>query len=465
MIHIIKNNSCWRALVLSLTCAGMLSACGSDSDNEVIKSVSQEQKVAITGTVVKGTLASAIVQLFKASDLATPIATTSTGTNGEYELTYTVMKGENFGTLIVKVSVDDDTTMVCDADECDGVANGSTLVATELGVLELSTHLAIDANQNDQVNVNDVPINTLTTVATSIILAETSDSDLSAMTLSSLSSLQKEVTLVVMSALGVSTDVGTNLFDINLPDASDIPNGLSSLNTESSQQGLVTQLSMLNASFAANADIDAAIKTFSQHISSSINSAEFSADLTTFLAGLQTQYNDLFSLLTSLDGGLPTDLTIPGFDPVPFPHNISFVDGGIVIDPSTPTDDGDIVIDPGTPTDDGDIVIDPGTTTGDWTLTIMGTVTVTSPITITTDIPTVTVNDVPAPASDSTSEIENIFSNQIGSTPGVTVSNLSFRMTENTANRVVVEYSATISVEAGGITSTQTQNLVYTWTK
>ena len=95
----------------------------------------------------------------------------------------------------------------------------------------------------------------------------------------------------------------------------------------------------------------------------------------------------------------------------------------------------------------------------------MGTVTVTSPITITTDIPTVTVNDVPAPASDSTSEIENIFSNQIGSTPGVTVSNLSFRMTENTANRVVVEYSATISVEAGGITSTQTQNLVYTWTK
>ena len=62
MIHIIKNNSAWRALVLSLTCAGMLSACGSDSDNEVIKSVSQEQKVAITGTVVKGTLASAIVQ-------------------------------------------------------------------------------------------------------------------------------------------------------------------------------------------------------------------------------------------------------------------------------------------------------------------------------------------------------------------------------------------------------------------
>lgn len=452
MIQIIKNNSGWRALLLSLTCAGMLSACGSDSDNEVIKSVSQEQKVAITGTVVKGTLASAIVKLFKASDLAIPIATTITGTNGEYELTYTAMKGENSGTLIVKVSVDDDTTMVCDADECDGVANGSTLVATELGVLELSTHLAIDANQNDQVNVNNVPVNTLTTVATSIILAETNDSDLSAMTLSNLSSLQKEVTLVVMAALGVSTDVGTNLFDINLPDASDIPNGLSTLNTESSQQGLVSQLSMLNASFAASADIDAAIKTFSQHISSSINSAEFSADLTTFLAGLQTQYNDLFSLLNSLDGGLPTDLEIPGFDSVSFPDNISFVDGGIVIDPSTPTDGSGIVI-------------DPDSTTGDWTLTIMGTVTVTSPITITTDIPTVTVNDVPAPASDSTSEIENIFSNQIGSTPGVTVSNLSFSMTENTANRVVVEYSATISVEVDGITSTQTQNLVYTWTK
>lgn len=439
MIHIIKNNSCWRALVLSLTCAGMLSACGSDGDSEVIESVTQEQKVAITGTVVKGTLASAIVKLFKASDLVTPIATTSTRTNGEYELNYTAMKGENSGTLIVKVSVGDDTTMVCDANECGGVANGAILVATELGVLELSTHLVIDANQNDQVNVNNVPVNTLTTVATSIILTETSNSDLSAMTLSSLSSLQKEVTLVVMAALGVSTDVGTNLFDINLPDASDIPNGLFTLNTESSQQGLVSQLSMLNASFAANADIDAAIKTFSQHISSSINNAEFSTDLTTFLTGLQSQYNDLFSLLNSLDGGLPIDLEVPGFDPVSFPHNISFVDGGIVIDP--------------------------GTTTGDWTLTIMGTVTVTSPITITTDIPTVTVNDVPAPASDSTSEIENIFSNQIDSTPGVTISNLSFSMTENTANRVVVEYSATISVEVDGITSTQTQNLVYTWTK
>ena len=445
MIHIIKNNIAWKALVSSLICISMLSACGSGDDSDDVTSNPKQsvtQEVSITGIAVKGTLVSAIVELFKANDLDTPIAVTSTGTNGEYELTYLGQKGEDSGTLIVKVSVGDNTTMVCDADECNGVANGASLTAAELGSLELITHLVIDATQNEKVNVNNIPINTLTTAATNVLLADISISELSTMTQSSLSTLQKSLTQLVMTGLGMAENSDINLFDINLPDASDIPNGLSVFNIQSSQQGLVTQLSMLNASFAAKTDISSAINTFSQLITDANENEEFSTELAGFLTNLRAEYNDLFSLLNSLDGGLPTDLVLPDFVQLTFPD----IDDGVVIDP------------------DGDIIIDPETTTGDWTLTIFGTVTVTSPITITTDIPSITVNDIAAPSSEDTTEIERIFNDQVSS-QGVTVSNLSFNMTENTENKIVIEYNATITVTESGVTVTQTQNLIYTWTK
>ena len=169
---------------------------------------------------------------------------------------------------------------------------------------------------------------------------------------------------------------------------------------------------------------------------------EFSADLIAFLTNLRSEYEDLYSLLNSVDGGLPSGITLPDFVEISFPD-----------------DDGTIIIDP-----DGGIEIDPDVDTGDWTLTIVGTVTVTSPITITTNIPEVTVNNIAAPAANDTSEIERIFNEQV-STEGITVSNLSFNMTENSANKVVIEYTATISVTESGVTLTQTQNLTYTWTK
>ena len=433
-----KNNAVWKALVFGFICAGMLSACGSGGDsNEDIVPLDTTQDVTISGTAIKGTLASAVVELFKTSDLTLAIATTTTNANGEYELQYVANKGEALGTLVIKVSVDDDTTMVCDADECDGVANGASLTAVEIGLLELTTNLVIDANQNAQVQVTEVPVNTLTTIATSVLLAETSSADLANMTKSDLMVLQNEITQLVLAALGVEANI--NLFDINLPDASNIPSGLSTLNIAADLQGLVSQLSLLNASFAANADINAGISLFYQLIASSIVSADFNEDLQDYLANLRVNYNDLFALLNSLDGGLPTGLTIPNFEQVDFPDNISFVDGSVVVDPESPT--------------------------GDWTLTISGSVTVTSPVTITTALPAITINDVAAPTANDTNEIESIFNDQIASTPGVTVSNLSFNIIENTANRVVIEYSAIISATLGGVSSSQTQNLVYTWTR
>lgn len=449
MISMIKNNVVWKGVVSSLICVSMLSACGSGSDSAespstttppVTPSVTQE--VSISGTAIKGTLVSAVVELFKADNLTTPIAVTSTGVNGEYELTYTGQKGENSGTLIVKISVDDDTTMICDADECDGIANGASLTAAELGALELLTHLVIDASQNDEVTISDIPVNTLTTTGTSILLADISTADLSAMTEASLTSLQKSLTELIIAGLGVTENADVNLFDINLPDASDLLNGLSAFNIPTSQQGLVSQLSQLNASFAANTDINSAINNFSQLLNDANEEVEFSADLIAFLTNLRSEYEDLYSLLNSVDGGLPSGITLPDFVEISFPD-----------------DDGTIIIDP-----DGGIEIDPDVDTGDWTLTIVGTVTVTSPITITTNIPEVTVNNIAAPAANDTSEIERIFNEQV-STEGITVSNLSFNMTENSANKVVIEYTATISVTESGVTLTQTQNLTYTWTK
>lgn len=439
----IKNNIVLKLMISSLMCISLLSACGgSGGGNTAASSATPDpapvtptpdvtQDVTITGTAIKGTLVSAVVELFKASDLVTPIAVTSTGLNGEYELTYTGTKGDNFGTLVIKVSVDDSTTMVCDAGDCNGMANGTILNFAEIGNLELWTHLVIDASQTAQINITNLPVNTLTTAATSLLLENTSTADLSAMTESSLLDLQQELTQVLLTALGVVTDAEINLLNINLPDASDIPLGLTNFNVAANLQGLVSQLSILNASFAANADINTAISTFSQLVTAFNGSNELSADLTTFVANLRAEYDDLFGLLNSLDGGLPTGITFPDF--------IQF-------------------------TNDGGIVIDPETTTGDWTLTIAGTVTVTSPITITTDIPPITVNNIAAPTAGDTSQIENIFNEQV-SAQGVTVSNLSFTITEETANKVVIEYSATISVTESGITVTQTHNLVYTWTR
>jgi hypothetical protein len=447
MIDIIKNNIVYKGVVSSLICMSLLSACGgSGGDSSAGIGTTPDptptptpvvtQDVTITGTAIKGTLISAVVELFNANDLETPIAVTSTGSNGEYELTFTGTKGDNLGTLVIKVSVDDNTTMICDAGDCNGVSNGATLTLAEIGNLELWTHLVIDASQTAQVNVTDLPVNTLTTAATSVLLANTSASELSAMTEASLLDLQQELTQALLAALGVVTDADINLLNINLPDATNIPLGLTNFNVASNLQGLISQLAILNASFAANADINTAISTFSELVIVSNGSEEFSADLITFLTNLRAEYDDLFGLLNSLDGGLPAGITLPDFVQITFP-------------------DGN---------GDGGIIIDPDNTTGDWTLTIVGTVTLTSPITITTDIPPITVNNIAAPSSGDTTEIENIFNEQV-SAQGVTVSNLSFTITEETANKVVIEYTATISVTEAGVTVTQTQNLVYTWTK
>lgn len=447
MIDIIKKNIVYKGLVSSLICMSLLSACGgsgggnSAGGGETSTATPTPtpvvtQDVTISGTAIKGTLVSAVVELFKASDLVTPIATAKTGSSGEYELTYSGTKGDNFGTLVIKVSLDDSTTMVCDAGDCDGVANGATLTKVEIGALELWTHLVIDASQSGQVTITDLPVNTLTTAATSLLLASKSTSDLSAMTESSLLELQKELTQALLAALGVVTDADINLLNINLPDASDIPVGLTNFNVASDLQGLVSQLSLLNASFAANADINNAITTFSELVSEYDSNEEFSADLSAFLTNLHAEYNDLFGLLNSLDGGLPTGITLPDFVQITLPND--HTDGGIIIDPETAI--------------------------GDWTLTVTGTVTVSSPITITTDIPTITLNNTAAPSSGDTADIENIFNEQV-SAQDVKVTNLSFTVTEETANKVVIEYTATISATEAGITVTQTQNLVYTWTR
>ena len=453
MKDIIKNNVIWKGVVASLICMSLLSACGGSGGDSTTGSGATPnpapvtpdpvtpdpvtpdpvvtQDVSITGTAIKGTLASAVVELFEANDLETPIAVTSTGENGEYELTFTGTKGESFGTLVIKISVNDNTTMICDAGDCNGVANGAILNFAEIGNLELWSHLVIDASQSDTVTVTQIPVNTLTTAATSLLLANTSASELSAMTESNLLVLQDELTQVLLAALGIVADADINLLNINLPDASNIPLGLTNFNVASNLQGLISQLAMLNASFAANEDINSGVSTFSQLVTAFNGSDELSIDLTSFVTNLRTEYGDLFALLNSLDGGLPTGVTIPDF--------IQFMD-------------------------DGGIVIDPEETTGDWTLTVAGTVTVTSPITITTDIPPITINNIAAPSSGDTAEIENIFNEQV-SAQGVAVSNLSFTITEESANRVVIEYTATISVTEAGVTVTQTQNLVYTWTK
>lgn len=422
-----------KTLLCALLVTGLV-ACGSDDDddNDDQTPSSQTETVTVQGTAVKGTLANAQVDIFAAGNMDTPVASGSTDENGEFEISFEQDTSENAGTMLVKVMADDDTSMTCDADKCGNVNFGDQVPASDLTGLELVSHFALDAGKT---SVMDLPVNTLTTAATEIIINNAEN--LSSASSADLTELQTMATELIMSALGVSASAEANLFNYKLPDASMLSDGLAGV--DASEQGMLSQLAMLNASFAAESDMQSALNMFSTELSTSLDNNEFSANLATYIGNLKMAYSELFDMLNALDGGLPTGANIPEFVQVEWPDNIDFTGDGIVIDP------------------DGDME-------GDWTLVVTGTYTISEPVTISGEIPSVTIENTMPPAENDTSEIEELFTDQT-EVQGVTVSNVSFEMTENTASKVVIEYQATISVAADGVTSTQTQDLTYTWTK
>ena len=407
--------------VCSIILLSGLTGCFGDDDDKA-------QDVSVQGKVVKGTLANADVNLYNAGNMSTPVGTGTTNADGEFDIS--IPGTSNGKPVVVKVTTNANTTMVCDADKCGSVNRGDTMTSTELDGLELTSHFVAEKGDTE---VTDLPVNSLTTAATKVIMAQsTSFENIDA---TELKTLQETATKVVLESFGLNSATVGNLFNIDIPDANKLTTELST--DSDSSKAFKSQLAMLNASFATETNITAEIEKFYNGINSSIGNSGLTADFTSYLNTLKSRYDDLYSALNAA-GELPTGVSIPDLAQFAWPDNITFENGGVVIDPGN------------------------NGTEGNWTLVITGTSTVTSPVNVTVDIPQVTVKNTTPPTN--TDEIGNQFK-QNTEVDGVTVSDYSFEEVERTANKVVIKYSATISVSSGGISATQTQNLTYTWTK
>ena len=176
----------------------------------------------ISGKAVKGTLMGATVELFNANDLDTMIKTVQTGADGSYTLSLRDDSGEQIsGAYVVKVTADDDSTMICDAAvSCGDVDRGETVPAAALAGLTLSSFTFADSAAEKAPAVN---VNSLSTMATdAIISAATLDGsaiDLGNLTQATATDLQIAGSEVVGAIIGVDLS-GVDLFSLPIVDAS-----------------------------------------------------------------------------------------------------------------------------------------------------------------------------------------------------------------------------------------------------
>lgn len=212
-------------LAASITLA--LTACGgfSNSSPEIVVPVTPTT-LSLSGDAVKGTLAFATVQAYAAQDLTTEIAEpVQTDVNGDYTLTLTDVSGDPItGAVVVIITADDDTTMICDAAvACGDVARGDAIQAIDLAGLSLSTFTYADSGTGD---ISNVKVSALSTMATNAILASAAENDaieLGNLTAESVAELQVSGSEIVGAILGLDL-MDINLYSLNIADASDSSN-------------------------------------------------------------------------------------------------------------------------------------------------------------------------------------------------------------------------------------------------
>ncbi|KZN62213.1 hypothetical protein [Pseudoalteromonas luteoviolacea] len=228
------------------------------------------------------------------------------------------------------------------------------------------------------------------------------------------------VTLAALAKLGASQD-NPALAILNSLKADFLDNAL---------DGKVGDKAFQNPIYNADSfisDLSAQITTYA----SSFGVADLASDInSTFL--LNEIKKTLEGLEEFLDGLNLDDL------------NFDFIPDGFL-----PDDDDD----QGDDDQDGD---DQGNDDTTATLTITGTTTTAG---ITTELPAITVNNVPAPNPEDINAIEQQIQTQVES-QGITVTNLEFELVSASSEKVVV--SVKYSFSTSGVTVTA--DLIYTWT-
>ena len=170
--------------IIAIALVSVLSACGGSSNSNNSTSATQTPppepiQTVIGGKAIKGTMANAIVTVFKFVD-GLPVALTDTelssdgivtGADGSY--TFTVL--DYVGPVKIELSVGADTTMICDAPAgCAGVAYGDTIQLIDVDPdLKLSSISTVSADDSGTVSLN---VSALTHLAAEMIEAKAKES-------------------------------------------------------------------------------------------------------------------------------------------------------------------------------------------------------------------------------------------------------------------------------------------------
>ncbi len=230
---------------LAASIALALTACHNDDKDTtpVEPPVVEPTTLEISGGAVKGTLASATVNVYAASDTAkaTVLATTQTEADDDYTVEVIDASGVAItGTFLIEVVADGDTTMICDATVCGDVTYGQEIPASQLDGLTLSTVAYSDGE------AIDADVNSLTTMAADTILSASSingeDIDFSNLNAADFLEIQEDSSAIVGAILGVDLS-NSNIFTIDIVDASDA-------DSVSTTDSIASTLTLINASLS-----------------------------------------------------------------------------------------------------------------------------------------------------------------------------------------------------------------------
>jgi len=216
--------------------------------------------VELSGSIDKGALKFATVLIYRASDfdfespLLTVPADVQTDENGDYSATVVNNANQAIrGVLVVRVTADADTVMVCDAPvSCGDTPRGQDIPSDQLDGLSLKTltQSTTDADGNGLPISADV--NAITTLATDVVIAQVKiipDLDIDNLASDGVVALQKNASAVVGQILGVDLSE-TNIYKIKISDATDTQ-AMDTAATEAGDDAVNTNtLTLINASFA-----------------------------------------------------------------------------------------------------------------------------------------------------------------------------------------------------------------------
>ena len=305
-------------ITLAVAMSMSIAACSDNPNNTPDIPLPEPEPVAveISGSIDKGALRFATVLIYRASDfdfespLLTVPADVQTDENGDYSAT--VLNNANQpiqGVLVVRVTTDEDSVMVCDAPvSCGDTPRGELIQPAQLVGLSLNTitQSTIDADGNGVPVTADV--NAITTLATDVVIAQVKvipDLDIDNLASDGVVALQKNASAVVGQILGVDLSE-TNIYEIKISDATDTQ-AMDAAVAEAGEDAVNTNaLTLINASLAdlpneEDPDVPAQNLSFGNTLNSFVNNFKV---ITTIVVEATSAEEDIATALADV----PTDV-------------------------------------------------------------------------------------------------------------------------------------------------------------